>query len=339
MLNLKGKNSKTTQYAIGGVVGFIILVLWFSVPLMDKSAWNTAVPEGNPFKSKSVDLRGLSDGMGYESGAPGSPLSGEMTDNPATSGEDINSSLYSSGFDEMDDGEGAAGATVAVSKGSSKKHSASANAPRANAPHIGKLKKVASINSGGSGSGTSGKKHSKFFGGGNDKANFVENYNAPIGKVKKGSKLLASAKNAQEKSKKAADINLKGKDEAGRSGISEAFNKIANADNSELTSSLEDSANQSGIVAGSVNGDTLKKNAPDLNKNDFTPPTPASKEATYDTDKKMKEMLTKMVTTMLLKAILGPAFGGMSIMMASVMTMPKDSKGQALSTKDISKKD
>ena len=98
MLNLKGKKGKTIQYAIGGVVGFIILVLWFSVPLMDKSAWNTAVPEGNPFSSKSVDLRGLSDGMGYESGAPGGPLSGEMIYNPATSGEDINSSLYNGGF-------------------------------------------------------------------------------------------------------------------------------------------------------------------------------------------------------------------------------------------------
>ena len=111
MLNLKGKNNKTKQYAIGGVVGFVILVLWFSVPLMDKSAWNTAVPEGNPFSSKSVDLRGLSDGMGYESGAPGGPLSGEMTYNPATSGEDINSSLYNGGFEGLSDGEGADGAS------------------------------------------------------------------------------------------------------------------------------------------------------------------------------------------------------------------------------------
>lgn len=124
MLNLKGKKSKTAQYAIGGVVGFVILILWFSVPLMDKSAWNTAVPEGNPFSSKSVDLRGLSDGMSYESGAPGSPLSGAMIDNPATSGQDINSSLYSSGFDEISDGEGADGAAssgvVAKSDGSFK---------------------------------------------------------------------------------------------------------------------------------------------------------------------------------------------------------------------------
>ncbi len=181
-------------------MGFVILILWFSVPLMDKSAWNTAAPEGNPFSSKSVDLRGLSDGMGYESGAPGSPLSGSMIDNPATSGQDINSSLYNSGFDEMSDGDGADGAAssgaVAKSNGSSSKYSGSANAPQM-VGSKGRLSKVASIGGSGGGSGTSGKKHGKFFGGGNDKAKFAENYNAPIGKMKKGSKLLASAKNSQ----------------------------------------------------------------------------------------------------------------------------------------------
>lgn len=328
MLNLKGKNNKTTQYAIGGIVGFIILVLWFSVPMMDKSAWNTSVPEGNPFKSKSVDLRGLSDGMGYESGAPGAPLSGELTYNPVTAGDDINSSLYSSGFDEMEDGEGVDSVAV-VSAGSSSKGraSASGNAPT---PHIGKLNKVASIGSGGGGgSGTTGKKHNKFFGGGNDKAKFNTNYNAPIGKVKKNSKLLASANNAQKQGQKAKAIgNLKGKSEAGRSGIASAFNKLVDADTNELTTSLEDSANEAGIVAGSVNGETLKKNAPGLNKNDISPPDPGEPEESVDNDEQYKQMIMKM----LINATLGSMFGALGTMMASAMVPPKDSQTKCIGT-------
>jgi hypothetical protein len=332
MINLKGKNNKKMQYAMGGVVGIIILVLWFSIPLMDKSAWNTAVPEGNPFSSKSVDLRGLSDGVGYENGAPGSPLSGEMTYNPATAGEDINSSLYSSGFEGMEDGEGADGASsgdVAVSKGSgSKGGSASGAAPRHS---MGKLNKVASIGSGGGGTGTSGKKHGKFFGGGNDRAKFANNYAAPIGKLKKNSKLLASASNAQNQGKKASAVDLKGKSEAGRSGIASAFGNLVEADTNELTTSLENSANESGIVAGSVSGEGLKKSTPGLNKSDVTPPDPGEPTEDIDNDEQYKQMIMKM----LIQATLGSVFGAIGGLMANAINPPAGSEDQQIGTQRL----
>ncbi len=331
MLNLQGKKGKTAQYAIGGVVGFIVLVLWFSVPLMDRSSWNTAVPEGNPFSSKSVDLSSLSDGMGYEGGAPGSPLSGELTYNPATSGDDVGSSLYNSGFEEMIDGEmengegeGASGA-VAVSAGSSSKHSGSAYAPSPRNTSIGKLNKVASIGSGGGSSGTSGKKHNKFFGGGNDKAKFSENYNAPIGKIKKDSKLLASADNSRKQSKKAEAINLKGKEEAGRSGIAAAFNNLVKADDSQITTGLEEAASDSGIVEGEIGGD-LKKNDPGLNKSKYTPPAPGEPSSGVDNDEKYKQMIIKMV----IGATLGSMFGAMGKVMAKAIMPPSGSTTNSL---------
>jgi len=335
MLNLQGKKNKTAQYAIGGVVGFIILVLLFSVPLMDRSSWNTAVPEGNPFSSKSVDLSSLSDGMSYESGAPGAPLSGELTYNPATSGDDIGSSLYNSGFDgisdgEIEEGEGESRA-VAVSAGSSSKYSGSANAPSPRKVSIGKLNKVASIGSGGGSSGTRGKKQ-KFFGGGNDRAKFSENYNAPIGKIKKDSKLLSSANNSRKHSKKAEAINLKGKEEAGRSGIAAAFSNLVKADDSQITTGLEEAAAASGIAEGEIGGD-LKKNDPGLNKSKYTPPAPGKPSSGDNSDEKYKQMLISLV----MRGTLSPMFGAMGNVMSAAMmptAAPKLGQDTSLDVKD-----
>lgn len=331
MLNLQGKKNKVAQYAIGGVVAFIVLLLWISVPLMDKSPWNTSVPQGNPFSSKSVDLRSLSDSTGYESGAPGSPLSGELTYNPATSGENIDSSLYRSGFDDLSSDDESLKNDIAASKGSALKYASSASSP--NIPR-GKLNIMASIGSGGSNTGTSGKRHSKFFGGGNDRAKIdMASYNASIGKIKKSSKLLASVDNAQKKSKKALDFQ--GRDEKGRSAIASAFNKLIESGSSELTTGLKDSAAESGIVAGTVNGDTLKKNLPDINKSEYTPPAPDEADEEIDNDEQYKQMIMQMI----IGATLGSAFGAMGTVISSAISPPKDSKGQDLSTKDISNKD
>ncbi|MCG2726857.1 MAG: hypothetical protein L6420_11515 [Elusimicrobia bacterium] len=312
MPNIWGKKGRAAQYAIGGAVAFIILLLWISVPLMDRSAWNTSVPESNPFSSKSVNLRGLSDGMGYESGAPGSPLSGELTYNPATSGEDIHSSLYNSGFDELASDSESGDAGAVASKGSSSKYSPSANTPSSNVTR-GKLSKVPSFGSGGSNTGTTGNRHSKFFGDGNDRAKFdTTSPNAPIGKVKKDSKLLASVNNSQKKSKEALDF--KGKDEMGRSGIAAAFNKLVDADNSEILTNLEDSAAESGIVEGEI-GDGLKKSDPNLNKSDISLPEPEEADEADDNDEQYKQMLIKMM----LNATVGSVFGAIGDVMKSAM--------------------
>lgn len=197
----------------------------------------------------------------------------------------------------------------------------------------GTLSRVASIGGSGGGSGTSGKKHGKFFGGGNDKAKFSTNYNAPIGKAKKAGKLLASANNAQNQGKKAEDINLKGKEEAGRSGIAAAFNNLAESADSQLTSGLEQAAADSGIAEGEIGGD-LKKSDPGLNKNDSTPPAPGEPEESIDQDEQFKQMIMKMAIQM----VLGSVFGSMGSMMSAAMTIPQGAETDAIGQNtDISK--
>jgi hypothetical protein len=80
-----GKKSKNTQYAVGGVIAVVIVFAWLSLPLMQKSSFDTSVPSGNPFKSKAVDLNSLE--IPAEGSAPGYALSGMMSDNPATAGD------------------------------------------------------------------------------------------------------------------------------------------------------------------------------------------------------------------------------------------------------------
>jgi hypothetical protein len=97
MMKFQPKKNKSTQYVIGGTVAVIILGIWVSIPLMSGSSLDSSISAGNPFRSKVADIGLLGSDIASEAGAPGSPLSGEMINNPATSGEDIASSLFQSG--------------------------------------------------------------------------------------------------------------------------------------------------------------------------------------------------------------------------------------------------
>lgn len=312
-MKLTGKKKKTLQYAAGGAVGLVVLIAWITLPLTQKSAWDTAVPEGNPFQSKSADLSSFDSAVPYESAAPGAPLSGELTVNPAVVGEEMGSSLYSSGLEALSGGEdeiygsGAEGAVSASKDGG--KYSPSASAPPAS-PGKPKLATVASITSGNSGTQSLGSRHSKFFGSGGEKPEFAPSLPGNIGKLNdNNSKLLASVNNAQDKSAKAANLT----DEFGdsRVGAAEAFNKIVAAEGEELTTSMEESAAESGVLMGDTAAD-LKKSDPNLNKKKISMPEP---EPAMDDDN--DEMYKQMLIKMLLSATLGPMFGAVGQMMAA----------------------
>ena len=97
-MKFQTKKNKSTQYVIGGTIAVIILGLWISIPLMTGSSLDSSISSGNPFRSKAGNMSLLGSDISSEGGAPGSPLSGAMIDNPATSGDETASSLFQSGL-------------------------------------------------------------------------------------------------------------------------------------------------------------------------------------------------------------------------------------------------
>ncbi|MHB0994963.1 MAG: hypothetical protein ACYC2I_01195 [Elusimicrobiales bacterium] len=304
MMKFPTKRSKSTQYVIGGTVGVLILALWISLPLLSGSSMEGSVAAGNPFKSKVADLSALSD-IPSEGGAPGSPLSGEMINNPATSGEDIASSLFQSGIGE-ETPEASASADASASAPDVPSASGGAPMPSAGGPKA-KLAAAASITGGNSNSMTAGGIHNKFFGSGNNKAEVAPALPADMKKMaapdKKGT-LAALLSNTADKSKLAANS---GSMDASKGGASAAFTNTAKAGGSaDLNSDLEAKSLESGLQLGQTAQD-LKKSDPSLSKSKVTPPS--KPEDATDESEEMKNQIKMMIIQMVLKA----AFAGMGL--------------------------
>jgi len=303
-MKFQTKKSKSTQYVIGGTVAVIILGLWISLPLMSGSPMDAGVSNGNPFKSKVADLTALSD-ISSENGAPGSPMSGEMINNPATSGEDIASSLFQSGG-SGDETAAAASASADSASASAPAPSASAGAPSPSGAPMGKLAAAASISGGNSNSMTAGGVHNKFFGSGNQKSEFAPAVGADMKKMAASDKknsLVAMLGNSSDKSLQAAKS---GNMDAAKGGAASAFGNTAKGDTSDLNSGLEGKAIESGLQLGQTAQD-LKKNDPSLSKTKVTPPS-KPKDAT-DESAEMKKQIMQMVIQTVLKMALGAVFG------------------------------
>ncbi|HAF96051.1 MAG: hypothetical protein A2021_02950 [Elusimicrobia bacterium GWF2_52_66] len=293
------------------MVAVIILIAWILLPLMSNSSLDASVSAGNPFRSKVSDIGSLMGDIPSEGGAPGSPLSGEMTDNPATSGESLISSLFQSEAGDEETAAGA-GASAGVSGSLSGKPSASAPAPSLGAGRA-KLAPKASITGGNSNSMSTGGPHNKFFGNGNAKNDIASapDLNANIGRdAAKKSALVAMLGNAADKSKFAAKT---GGMDAARGGAASAFEKSAKAGASDLNTALESNSAAAGLSMGQAAQD-LKRNDPSLNSHKVQLPQPKVVKVD-DTD----EQLKKMIMQMIIQATLGQIFGGMGQMMAQAI--------------------
>lgn len=297
-----GKKSKTTQYAVGGVIAVVIMFAWLSLPLMQKSSFDTSVPSGNPFKSKAVDLNSLE--IPAEGSAPGYALSGMMSDNPATAGNMADSSLFSSGMGELSDGE----TVEAQAAGASSSASASAGV---SAPSAGgakgsfpKMSAPGSLSGGNGNSMTAGGSHKKFFGSGNADAQLAPSSLSDVKKAianDKSSGLMASLASVEKKSLSSTGMSV----EQSRGGSSSAFVKSAGADRSNLTTEIEEQSAVAGLELGQVDSD-LKKNDPSINNKKFKPPEiPEPKVVEND------EMYKQMIMQMIISQVLGPMFGAM----------------------------
>lgn len=305
MMKFQTKRNKSSQYVIGGTVAVIILALWISLPLMSGSSLDSSVSTGNPFKSRVADISLLGSDISSEAGAPGSPLNGSMINNPATSGEDMASSLFQSGPGEDTPAVPEAAASADAAAAPDGAPSASGGVPSPGGSR-GKLAAAASLSGSNSGSMTTGGLHNKFFGAGSQKSDFTPALSADQGKMAardaKNSS-LAMLSNSADKSKLAAKT---GNMDAARGGGASAFANTAKASGSDMGDDLEGKAAQSGLQLGQTAQD-LKKNDPSLNKTKITPPSPP-KDATNESEK-MKQELKMMVIKMVLQMALGAVFG------------------------------
>ena len=305
MIKFQAKKKKSTQYVIGGTVAVIILGLWISLPLMTGSSLDSSASSANPFSSKAANLSLLGSEFSPEGGAPGSPLNGAMIDNPATSGEEFASSLFQSGLIGDESAAPASADAGAPTPGASASASASAGAPSPSGPK-GKLSAASSISGGNANSMSSGSKHDKFFGSGNQKSDFAPAALADMKKMAapdKKSGLVAMLSNSADKSALAAktgDMN------AAKGGASAAFANTAKAGGSDLNNDLESKAVGAGMQMGQTAQD-LKKNDPSLSKTKVTPP--AEPEDITDQDEEMKKQIKMMIIQMVLKMALGAVFG------------------------------
>ena len=305
-MKFQTKKNKSTQYVIGGVVAVIVIGLWISLPLMTGSSLDSSVSTGNSFRSRAANISLLGSDISFEGGAPGSPLSGAMIDNPATSGADIAASLFQSGLggEESMISASAADAAAVPPPSSSAPSGASAEpTPR------GKLGAAASITAGNSSTMSSGGKYDKFFGAGNQRSEFAAAASADLKKMAaadKKSPLAAMLGNSAEKSSLAART---GSMNEARGGASSAFATTAKTSGSDLSNDLESTSVESGLQLGQT-AQSLKKNDPSLSKTKVTPPS--KPEDATDESEEMKRQIKMMIIEMFLKAALGAVFGAIA---------------------------
>lgn len=302
-------NKKKTPYIIAIVIFILILFLWISFPLISNSSWDKSVAGGGGMISKSSDLA-LLDSEGAN--APGSPLTGELIDNPATTLDLQASSLF-----KMPDNE------IKYEEESKEVKEEQKEDHNVTPPDVGgitggesyvkgKLNKLPSIGTGNPQTMTVGSTHNKFFGQGNVKADFVPlQGNSDIKSGKKNFALIAL-----QKAEKSSVMAQNAKDpDTQRQFATSAFEGNKKVDDFSLNSKDEKEYSKSGIDFAKAETD-LKKNDPALNKKKITLPSPKKDE---DESAKMEEEIKKMLLQMIIQATVGQVFGAIGQMMAMNM--------------------
>ena len=304
-MKFQTKKNKSTQYVIGGTIAVIILGLWISIPLMTGSSLDSSISSGNPFRSKAGNMSLLGSDISSEGGAPGSPLSGAMIDNPATSGDETASSLFQSGLVGEEPAAVSATADASAAAPLPPGPSGSAGAPAPSTPR-GKLGALASLTAGNSNSMTVGGTHNKFFGSGNQKSELAPAAPADLKKMAapdKKSALVAMLSSSADKSLLAAKT---GTMDAAKGGASSAFANTGKGPGPDLNGNLESNSVGAGLQMGQTAQD-LKKSDPSLSKTKVTPPS--KPEDATDESEEMKQQIKMMVIQMVLKMALGMVFG------------------------------
>ena len=315
-LNTTGKKPKSTQYVVGGVVAVIILLCWISIPLMNNSSLDSSAGSGNPFKTKTADIGSLGSDIPSEGGAPGQAMNGEMLYNPATSGENIASSLFQSGPEDEETAAAPSAPDISgpAAPGSGSGASAGVSGGGASTPK-GKLSAMPSITAGNGNSVTTGGKFDKPFGTGAAKQDTgptldqLSKKNMPA--ADKRNALIAMLQKVDDKSAQGAKSNNANEARGASTG---AFEKTKT--DSNLNSGLEQASAGAGLETSAAAQD-LKRSDPSLSKNKSTIPEP---KVSVDKSKEADEAMKKMIVQMLISSVIGPMFS--SIFGAATATTP-----------------
>lgn len=301
------EKKKKTQYIIASIISIIVLFIWISIPLMNKSSWDSTVSNPYGMSRKSADLS-LMDSAGVD--APGQPLTGALIDNPATTLDLEASSLF-----KMPDSD------IKYEEESSENKDSTQNTqsahPGVGAPSIfnpsAKLNKLPSLSGGNGNTMTIGTNHNKFFGRDVAKADLLPmQENSKNIKSTKQNFALEALKTAEKNSITA--LNAKSVDTA-KSGASNAFEKSQKVDELYLSGKEEKDLSASGLELSKVDAD-LKRNDPSIRKKKISLPQPEKDE---DESKKMEDQIKQMLLQMIIQATLGQVFGAIGQMMAMQM--------------------
>ena len=310
------KKNNGPKYVVGGTVAVIILGIWVSLPLMNSTS-SAFVAAGNPFASKVSDIALLDSGIAAEGSAPGGALSGEMINNPATSGESMLSSLFGSGEDGELPPVDVSAEAAAAPAGDSAVPAPGGSAGGSPMPSLGggKLAPVASIGGGGGGSMTAGgSTHGKFFGSGADKAAFTPVSAGDARKVMNESPGRTAATALLSNAEKQSKLALRtGSMDAASGGASSPFSGGSKAGTTaDLGGKSEETSSVAGLELGQ-SAANLKKNDPNLRKNEIKIPPPKEVKEPKDREEELKKMLLQMFVGALTKSIFGvsvPMGGG-----------------------------
>jgi hypothetical protein len=251
----------------------------------------------------------LGSDISSEGSAPGGALSGEMIDNPATSGDATLSSLFQSGTEaEAAPAEASADAAVpAAPYGADASASSPGAAPGGGSSRpMGKLAATGSLGGSSGGSMTAGSTHGQFFGSGNKKAEIapvsMDDAKKSIPSSDRKGVVTAMLNTAVSQGKLAART---GNMDAAHGGAASAFTGGGKAaTTSDLAAGDDEKSSVSGIELGQAAGN-LKKNDPNLNKSKITMPKVTAAAEVKDPDQEFKQALIKMI----LGAALGAVFG------------------------------
>ena len=317
----KEEKKKKAVYIMGGIVSVIILFFWITLPLMHKSSWDTSVTNPYGMSKKSADLA-LLDSGGID--APGSPLTGALIDNPATTLDLEASSLF-----KMPDIEIKYEEEKTEENTSSFSADANPSVPSVYkgegqiSPGGAKLTKLPSLGGSSGGSMTVGSTHNRFFGTERGEAKLTPlNTTSDEIKSKKGNLALAALKAAEKGSIMAESAK---KAEESRGNASQAFEKSAKVDEYLLNSKEEKESAESGIALAKAEAD-FKKSDPSLSKKKIALPKPEKDE---DETKKMEEEIKMMILKMIIQATIGSVFGAMGqAISASILGTQPTSSGR-----------
>ncbi len=308
----KRKSNKPLQYAIGGVVSLVILVLWITSPGRSSAFSAAAVAAGNPFSSRVTDLSALSTGDEHIK-TEAERMADEMGSHEGENG--ILSTLFQSGVEEESAPTDSGTALAATDAPTEVPSAADVDIPSASSSvSAGTKAKLSSsggssgVSGGGGGSSSSSSSHNKMFGSGSVQAS-TKKIDVNTGSVNTNSLTSKTPSKAIASLKKAADLSdtaAKSTNLAKASSFSsQAFDGGVKKENVEMLAGEGKAVEAANLDFGKAVTD-LKSYDPSKNsKNKVVPPPSKAKDA-KDEDDEMKKFLLQM----LFQNVIGPVIQG-----------------------------